>query len=100
MFFFSSKDCVDLKELMNYLYNKGIKTLLLEGGSTLNFSMFKEKLIDEVRVCLAPMIVGGKDSKTFCDGDGFDLMKDSVKLQLVKNYTLGKDLILEYKVSK
>ena len=98
--FYSSKECIDLKELMNYLYNTGIKTLLLEGGSTLNYSMIKENLVDEVRVCIAPMIVGGKDSKTFCDGEGFDLMKDSVKLKLEKSYSLGKDFILEYKVLK
>ena len=98
--FFSSKEYIDLKELMNYLYNKGIKTLLLEGGSTLNFSMIKENLIDEIKVCIAPMIVGGKDAKTFFDGEGFDLMKDSVKLKLENSYNLGKDLILEYKVLK
>ena len=98
--FYSSKEYIDLKELMNYLYNKGIKTLLLEGGSTLNFSMIKENLIDEIKVCIAPMIVGGKDAKTFFDGDGFDLMKNGVKLKLEKSYSLGKDFILEYKVLK
>ena len=98
--FFSSKEYIDLKELMNYLYNKGIKTLLLEGGSTLNFSMIKENLIDEIKVCIAPMIVGGKDAKTLFDGEGFDLMKDSVKLKLENSSNLGKDLILEYKVLK
>ena len=98
--FYSSKDCVDLKELMNYLYNKGIKTLLLEGGSTLNFSMIKDNLIDEIRVCIAPMVVGGKDSKTFFDGEGFDLMKDSVKLKLKNSYQLGNDFIMEYLVLK
>ena len=98
--FYSSKDYIDLKELMNYLYNKGIKTLLLEGGSTLNFSMIKENLIDEIKVCIAPMIVGGKNAKTFFDGEGFDLMKDSAKLKLEKYYPLGKDFIMEYKVLK
>ena len=98
--FYSSKDYIDLKELMNYLYSIGIKTLVLEGGSTLNFSMIKENLIDEIRVCISPMIVGGKDAKTFFDGEGFDLMKDSVKLKLEKHYPLGKDFIMEYKVLK
>ena len=98
--FYSSKENVDLKELMSYLYQKGIKTLLLEGGGTLNFSMIKENLIDEIRVCIAPIIVGGKDAKTFFDGEGFDLMKNGAKLKLVKSYSLGKDFILEYKVLK
>ena len=98
--FYSSKDYIDLKELMDFLYKKGIKTLLLEGGSELNFSMIKENLIDEIRVCIAPMVVGGKNAKTICDGEGFDLMKDSVKLKLEKHYSLGKDFIMEYKVLK
>ena len=76
--FYSSKTPVDLVEFMNYLYSKGIKTLMLEGGATLNFSMIRENLIDEVRICIAPMIAGGRDAKTFFDGEGFDYMKDAV----------------------
>lgn len=89
---------VDLKKLMKHLYEMGIKTLMLEGGSTLNYSMLCEGLVDEVRVCIAPMIAGGKYAKTLADGDGFDEMKDSVKLEFKKSYILGEDLIVEYKV--
>ena len=98
--FYSSKTPVDLVEFMNYLYSKGIKTLMLEGGATLNFSMIRENLIDEVRICIAPMIAGGRDAKTFFDGEGFDYMKDAVKLELIKSYSCGKDFVMEYKVLK
>ena len=98
--FYSSKESVDLVEFMDYLYSKGIKTLMLEGGSTLNFSMIRDNLIDEVKICIAPMIVGGKDSKTFFDGEGFDYMKDAVQLELEEAYPLGKDFVMEYKVLK
>ena len=60
--FYSSKTPVDLVEFMDYLYSKGIRTLMLEGGATLNFSMIKDNLIDEVRICIAPMIAGGRDA--------------------------------------
>ncbi|PKL68849.1 MAG: 2,5-diamino-6-(ribosylamino)-4(3H)-pyrimidinone 5'-phosphate reductase [Methanobacteriales archaeon HGW-Methanobacteriales-1] len=89
---------VDLEQLMKKLKIKGINNLMLEGGSTLNFSMLKNGLIDEVRVCVAPMMVGGKDAKTLVDGDGFDFMADAVKLELKKSFNLGNDLILEYHV--
>ena len=98
--FYSSKTPVDLVEFMDYLYSKGIKTLMLEGGATLNFSMIRENLIDEVRICIAPMIAGGRDAKTFFDGEGFDYMKDAVKLELIKSYSCGKDFVMEYKVLK
>ncbi|MGN1362140.1 MAG: 2,5-diamino-6-(ribosylamino)-4(3H)-pyrimidinone 5'-phosphate reductase [Methanobrevibacter sp.] len=96
--FSSGKKHVDLVKLMDYLYKKGIKTLMLEGGSTLNFSMIKEGLIDEIRICIAPMVVGGKNAKTLFDGEGFNYMEDSVKLELKDSYNMGTDLILEYKV--
>jgi len=90
------KDRVDLKLLMEKLSRIGINTLMLEGGSTLNYSMLKNGFVDEVRVCVAPMIVGGVQSKTLVSGEGIDQMKDAIKLKLIKSYSLGRDLILEY----
>lgn len=97
-FFFSGDKRVDLKSLMNYLHEEGIEKLMLEGGATLNFSMIKSGLIDEISICVAPMVVGGADAKTFFDGDGFNTMDESVKLELIDYYPLGKDFILNYRV--
>ncbi len=99
-FFFSGDERVDLVSLMSYLHEEGIDKLMLEGGSTLNFSMIKAGLIDRISICVAPMIVGGANAKTFFDGEGFDLMDDAVKLELIDSYTLDKDLILTYDVLK
>lgn len=90
------KNRVDLKLLLEELSRIGINTLMLEGGSTLNYSMLENGLVDEVRVCIAPMIVGGAQSKTLVGGEGIDQMKDAIKLKLIKSYSLGHDLILEY----
>ena len=84
-FFFSGDKRVDLKALMNYLHEEGIGKLMLEGGATLNFSMIKAGLIDEISICVAPMVVGGADAKTFFDGDGFNTMDESVKNYRVLN---------------
>ena len=98
MFFFSGDRRVDLKALMNYLHEEGIEKLMLEGGATLNFSMIRSGLIDEISICVAPMVVGGANAKTFFDGDGFNTMDEAVKLELVDYYPLGKDFILNYRV--
>ncbi len=92
----SGEDKVDLPILMNELSQRGVRTLMLEGGSTLNYSMIRAELVDEVRVCIAPMIVGGVKAKTLIGGEGVDNMGEAFKLKLKKNYRLGKDLILEY----
>lgn len=99
-FFFSGDRRVDLTALMNHLAGEGIETLMLEGGATLNFSMIKEGLIDEIRVCVAPKVVGGVNAKTLFDGEGFDTMDEGVNLELTDSYSLGKDLILTYNVLK
>ncbi len=97
-FFFSGDERVDLVALMSYLHEEGIDKLMLEGGSTLNFSMIRAGLIDEISICVAPMIVGGANAKTFFDGDGFDTMDEAVRLELIDSYSLDKDLFLRYKV--
>jgi len=99
-FFFSGDTKVDLVSLMNHLAGEGVETLMLEGGSALNFSMIKDGLIDEIRVCVAPKVVGGVNAKSLFGGEGFDTMDEGVNLKLKESFSLGKDLILIYDVLK
>jgi|TARA_B100001964_G_scaffold209173_1_gene242448 2,5-diamino-6-(ribosylamino)-4(3H)-pyrimidinone 5'-phosphate reductase len=89
---------VNLESLMEELFKIGIKSLLLEGGGTLNWSMLKEGLVDEVMVAISPKIVGGREAITLVDGDGFGLISEGTKLKLREFYNLGEDLILKYEV--
>lgn len=88
---------VNLKEAMRKLYLEGIHSILLEGGSTLNFSMFKEGLIDEVSICIGSKILGGSNSKTFVDGEGFE-PENCVKLELKNIEKIDNDVVLSYNV--
>lgn len=92
------RNSVDLDDLMIKLRSRGVETLMLEGGSTLNYSMLISGLVSEMRVCIAPMIAGGKEAKTLVDGIGVNYMKDSIKLKLKKSYKLGEDIVVEYNV--
>lgn len=96
--FISGDEKVDLISLMDYIKKTGINILMLEGGSTLNFSMLYLGLVDEIRICIAPKIVGGSKSKTLVDGEGIPSMLQAIPLKLINSYNLGIDLILEYKV--
>jgi len=94
----AGEDRVDLKKAMEILYDMGVRSLLLEGGGNLNFSMLKLGLVDEVSVAIAPVLVGGKDAVSLVEGEGFEKIEDGVKLKLKRFYPLGKDFILEYEV--
>ncbi|MBM3254672.1 MAG: 2,5-diamino-6-(ribosylamino)-4(3H)-pyrimidinone 5'-phosphate reductase [Candidatus Omnitrophica bacterium] len=63
---------VNLKRAMAILYKLGVKRLMVEGGGTLIFSLLKENLVDEINLKIGNLIVGGKDSITFVEGQGFD----------------------------
>lgn len=89
---------VNLHRLLKELRSAGVRRLLLEGGSTLNWSMLKEGLVDEVQVAVAPRIVGGAAAKTLVGGAGFSEIRRGVWLELKRVKKVGKCLLLTYRV--
>jgi len=74
---------VDIIDLMPKLYDLGIKKILLEGGGTLNWSFFKNQLIDEMRLTIAPWIIGGSKAHSLVDGQGFEKMSQGPRFRLI-----------------
>ncbi len=87
---------VELKKLLNTLYKQKIKTILLEGGGTLNWEFIKQGLVDELIVTVTPYIVGGKDAITLVEGDGFSKVLSSPKLKLHKITKQNNEIVLHY----
>lgn len=92
------KDEIDLIHMMEILYSKGIKSLMVEGGSTLNWNLLKNGLVDEIRVIHMPFIVGGEDTPTLVGGEGFKSLEEVVKLKLRAHFIRGSHLITEWEV--
>jgi 2,5-diamino-6-(ribosylamino)-4(3H)-pyrimidinone 5'-phosphate reductase len=88
---------VDLSKLMLLLKEYGINTILLEGGGTLNWSFIKNDLIDEIRLTVAPWIVGGKDATNLVEGIGFNTMSEALKFDLIELKHRNNYVILKYK---
>lgn len=96
----SDDNHVNLKEAMSKIKKLGINSVMLEGGATLNYSMFKEDLIDRVSVCIGAKILGGFENKTLVDGIGFDADNPvNLKLKSVEKIDQN-DVILTYDVIK
>jgi len=91
-----AKDQVDLKKLMLLLSKKGIKSILLEGGGNLNWSFIKDDLVDELRLTIAPWIIGGKEAISLIEGEGFDKMIQGRKFKLVKVSSRDNYVMLRY----
>jgi 2,5-diamino-6-(ribosylamino)-4(3H)-pyrimidinone 5'-phosphate reductase len=92
----SGKNKVDIKKLLSILQKQNIKTILLEGGGTLNWEFIHKGLVDELIVTITPYVVGGKDATTLVEGNGFSKIMDSSKLKLQNIIRQKNEIVLHY----
>ena len=59
---------VSLKAALRKLGKAGLATVLIEGGSALNASALHEGLVNQVRLYIAPQLLGGHDAKGLIGG--------------------------------
>ena len=90
---------VNISSFMPLLYNLGIQNLLLEGGGTLNWSFIENDLIDELRLTIAPWIVGGKEAVSLVEGEGFEKMIQAPRFRLLNINNRDNYVVLNYKRS-
>lgn len=96
--FRAGKDEVDLVALLDHLSSRGVKTLLVEGGSTAIWSFLRLRLVDEVKVFVASTVLGGHAAPTLAGGPGVRTLEESFRLRLDKAERLGDGLLIEYTV--
>lgn len=85
----------DLDELMEKLYSLKIDSILLEGGGNLNFSALKSGIVDKVIIFIAPVLLGGKDSLTPVEGQGYDSIAEALRLKNISTRLIGNDIMIE-----
>lgn len=91
---------VDLYYLMKILGEKKIDSILLEGGSKINYSALEAKIVDKVNAFIAPKIIGGDTAKTPVGGEGKVFMKDAISLKNINFHRFGNDIMIEGYVMK
>ena len=88
---------VDVEKLLPLLYEIGIKSILLEGGGTLIWSFIENDFIDEMRLTIAPWIVGGQDATSLVEGEGFEKMIQGPRYELIDINHRDNYVVLKYK---
>ncbi|MDI6771991.1 MAG: dihydrofolate reductase family protein, partial [bacterium] len=89
---------VDLRALMKELGRRGVQSVLIEGGGTVNASALAAGVVDKVIALVAPRLIGGALAPTPVDGAGFAGASGAVRLSEVRARRLGKDTLIEGKV--
>lgn len=78
------------------LKTRRIHHLLIMGGGQLVADLMAHDLIDELRLTICPLIIGGQTAPTPCDGSGFSL-QDAPRLTLVGHKTIDDEVFLHYR---
>lgn len=87
----NSENQVDVLDVVRLLGEKGISSLFIEGGGTINAAFLENGLIDKVVFYFAPKLVGGKIAPTFIEGTGVEWMKDAIDIHDGEFSKIGKD---------
>jgi 5-amino-6-(5-phosphoribosylamino)uracil reductase len=74
---------------------QGIRSLLCEGGPTLNSTLFAEQLVDELFLTIAPTIAGAGETLTIVEGAA---LPGAAELELLTAHEAAGHLFLRYRV--
>jgi len=88
-------DKVDLKRLMEILYDRGIKKLLVEGGSTVIWEFLENKLVDEMMVFYSPIIIGN-NAPTIAGGEGAKSEEELIKMEIKSIERIGNGCLVKF----
>ena len=87
---------VDVREMMSLLGEKGITSIMVEGGGELNFSIVEKGLFNKIYCYIAPKLIGGKNGFSPVSGKGFGSVGEAAKLKLLEVSTIENDILAIY----
>lgn len=95
-----SQGSIEMAVLMKLLGERGITSVLIEGGGTTNASAFSAGIVDKVMFFIAPKILGGRDAISPVEGVGSETMNEAIALDRVTVTQVGDDWLAEGYVRK
>jgi diaminohydroxyphosphoribosylaminopyrimidine deaminase/5-amino-6-(5-phosphoribosylamino)uracil reductase len=78
----------------------GIGSMLLEGGPRLAGAFLDADEIDEIRLFLAPLILGGRTARDPLEGEGAEQIADAVRAESLECERIGDDLLVSARIRK
>lgn len=85
---------IDLEALMRQLAERGVASLLIEGGAHVAGAALRAGIVDKVVFFYAPKIHGGDDGVPICSGKGPDLMRESLAVSHIELDRMGDDIMV------
>lgn len=91
---------IDLRKAINLIYEKRIKSILIEAGGTLNKAFIEENLPDELIQFIAPKILGDENGINFVQGFNRNSLADCNILSKIMTKPLKSDIMIMCRFNK
>jgi diaminohydroxyphosphoribosylaminopyrimidine deaminase/5-amino-6-(5-phosphoribosylamino)uracil reductase len=83
-----------VRSALDQLGELGVAAVLLEGGPHLAGAFLDAGEIDEVRLFLAPILLGGRTARDPLEGEGVEVISDALRALTLECDTVGDDLLI------
>ncbi len=86
---------LDMRAVMREVAERGVTTVLVEGGGGLLGSLMDLGLVDRVSVFVAPLVLGGARAPGPMGGEGFASPRHAPRLERRRVEAIGEDVLVE-----
>ncbi|WP_079477874.1 bifunctional diaminohydroxyphosphoribosylaminopyrimidine deaminase/5-amino-6-(5-phosphoribosylamino)uracil reductase RibD [Halobacillus salinus] len=83
---------LDVQEVLAYLGEQNITSLLVEGGGTVADAFVRAGKVDEVITYMAPKLIGGKEALTPVSGEGIRKLSEAAQFEFISTEQMGEDI--------
>jgi diaminohydroxyphosphoribosylaminopyrimidine deaminase/5-amino-6-(5-phosphoribosylamino)uracil reductase len=85
---------------LDQLGSAGVGSILLEGGPHLAGAFMDAGEVDEVRLFLAPLVVGGRTARDPLEGQGADAIADAARALTLDCERIDEDLLIRARIQE
>jgi diaminohydroxyphosphoribosylaminopyrimidine deaminase/5-amino-6-(5-phosphoribosylamino)uracil reductase len=79
---------------LDQLGARGVTSVLLEGGPHLAGAFLDANEIDEIRLFLAPLLLGGRAARDPLEGEGVERISEALRALTFNCQSVGEDLLI------
>ena len=85
---------IDLEFVLHALHERGVQSLIVEGGSLLHSDFIRRGLWQKMIVFVAPAIVGGAEAPSIFSGEPVRRLTDAYRFSFDRAEMIGSDLMI------
>jgi diaminohydroxyphosphoribosylaminopyrimidine deaminase/5-amino-6-(5-phosphoribosylamino)uracil reductase len=89
-----------VRSALEQLGSAGVTSILLEGGPHLAGVFLDADEVDEIRLFLAPLVLGGRTARDPLEGEGVETIADAVRALTLDCERHGEDLLISARIKE